>query len=49
MGTIFPIDPEMLPRDMVLEPPLTDAEFQELSRGSESVSFERTKEGAVPA
>jgi Uma2 family endonuclease len=35
------------PRSMVLDPPLTDAEFEALCLGSEWFSFERTREGEI--
>jgi len=48
MATLLRIDPEFLPRTLVLDPPVTDAEFEALCRDSRSsIQFERTKEGVV--
>jgi len=47
MPTLLRIDAETLPRVLVLDPPMTDQEFEELCRGNDNVQFERTKEGAV--
>jgi Uma2 family endonuclease len=48
MATLLRIDPEFLPRTLVLDPPLTDAEFEELCSDVRScIQFERTKEGVV--
>jgi Uma2 family endonuclease len=47
MPTLLRIDAETLPRVLVLDPPVSDAEFEALCRENDSVRFERTKEGAV--
>ena len=47
MATLFRIDTETLPRILVLDPPVTDAEFEALCRENDNVRLERTKEGAV--
>lgn len=47
MATLFRIDTETLPRVLVLDPPVTDAEFEALCRENDNVRLERTKEGAV--
>jgi Uma2 family endonuclease len=47
MTTLLRIDAETLPRVMVLDPPVTDTEFEALCRENDNVLFERTKEGAV--
>jgi len=47
MTTLLRIDAETLPRVMVLDPPVTDTEFEALCRENNNVLFERTKEGAV--
>src|SRR5215475_7885196 len=47
MGTLLRIDPETLPRVLVLDPPMSDAEFETLCRENDNVRFERTKEGAI--
>ena len=46
MTTFLPIDAETLPRT-VLDPPMTDKEFEALCRENDGVQFERTKEGAI--
>jgi Uma2 family endonuclease len=43
---LLPIDAET-PRSLVLNPSLTDAEFEALSLASEWFSFERTREGEI--
>jgi Uma2 family endonuclease len=45
--TLLRIDAETLPRVLVLDPPMTDEEFEALCRGNDNVQFERTKEGAI--
>jgi Uma2 family endonuclease len=47
MTTLLRIDAETLPRVLVLDPPLTDEEFESLCRENDGVQFERTKEGAI--
>ena len=47
MGTLLRIDTKTLPRVLVLDPPVTDAEFEALCRENDNVRLERTKEGAV--
>jgi Uma2 family endonuclease len=48
MATLLRIDPETLPRTLVLDPPLTDSEFEALCRDNWSnIRLERTKEGVV--
>ena len=47
MGTLFRIDTQTLPRVLILDPPVTDAEFETLCRENGNVRLERTKEGAV--
>jgi Uma2 family endonuclease len=48
MATLLRIDPETLPRTLVLDPPVTDAEFEALCRdNSGGIRLERTKEGIV--
>ena len=47
MTTLLRIDEETLPRVLVLDPPMTDKEFEALCRENDGVQFERTKEGAV--
>jgi Uma2 family endonuclease len=47
MTTLLRIDAETLPRVLVLDPPMSDAEFEALCRENDGVQFERTKEGAV--
>ena len=47
MTTLLRIDAETLPRVLVLDPPISDAEFEALCRDNDNVRLERTKEGAV--
>jgi Uma2 family endonuclease len=47
MTTLVKIDAETLPRMLVLDPPVTDEEFEALCRENDNVRLERTKEGAV--
>ncbi|HEV2326062.1 MAG TPA: Uma2 family endonuclease [Terracidiphilus sp.] len=48
MATVLRIDPETLPRTLALDPPVTEAEFEEMCRESGAIiRFERTKEGIV--
>jgi Uma2 family endonuclease len=47
MATLVRIDPETLPRVLVLDPPVSDAEFETLCRENADLRLERTREGAV--
>ena len=47
MTTLVRIDAETLPRLVVLDPPMTDEEFEALCPENDSVQFERTWGGAV--
>jgi Uma2 family endonuclease len=47
MTTVLKIDAETLPRVLVLDPPISDAEFEALCRENDNVRLERTKEGSV--
>jgi Uma2 family endonuclease len=47
MATLLRIGTETLPRVLVLDPPVTDAEFEALCRENDNVRLERPKEGAV--
>lgn len=48
MATVLRIDPETLPRTLALDPPVTEAEFEEMCRGNvANIRLERTKEGTV--
>ena len=47
MTTLLRIDAETLPRVLVLDPPMSDTEFETLCRENDNVRFERTKEGAI--
>jgi len=47
MTTLLRIDAETLPRVLVLNPPISDAEFEALCRENDNIRLERTKEGAV--
>jgi Uma2 family endonuclease len=47
MSTLIRVDAESLPRNLVLDPPLTDAEFEALCRNNENVQLERTREGVI--
>jgi Uma2 family endonuclease len=47
MATLLRIDDSTLPRVLVLDPPVTDAEFEALCRENRDMRLERTKEGAV--
>jgi Uma2 family endonuclease len=46
MLTLLSVDAEM-PRSLVLNPPLTDAEFEALCAANDLVHFERTREGEI--
>ncbi len=46
MVTLLPIDAET-PRSLVLDPPLTDAEFEALCAANDLIYFERTREGEI--
>ncbi len=47
MATLLRIDAGTLPRVLVLDPPVTDAEFEALCRENRDIRLERDKEGAV--
>ena len=47
MSTLLPVDIRFAARTLVLDPPMTDAEFEELCRANDNVQFERTKEGVI--
>jgi Uma2 family endonuclease len=47
MATLLRIEAGTLPRMLVLDPPVTDAEFEALCRENREIRLERTKEGAV--
>lgn len=47
MTTLLRIDADTLPRVLVLDPPISDGEFEALCRDNDNVRLERTKEGAV--
>jgi Uma2 family endonuclease len=44
--TLLPID-AVTPRSLVLDPPLTDAEFEALCAANDLIFFERTREGEI--
>jgi Uma2 family endonuclease len=47
VSTLLPVAVETMPRVMVLDPPLTDAEFEALCAANDLVHFERTREGEI--
>ncbi len=47
MTTLLRIETETLPRVLVLDPPISQAEFEALCRENDAVQFERTREGAI--
>ena len=47
MSTLLPVSVETMPRSMVLDPPLTDAEFEALCAANDNIQFERTREGEI--
>jgi len=47
MNMLLRIDAETLPRVLVLDPPMTDGEFEALCRENDAMQLERTKEGAI--
>jgi Uma2 family endonuclease len=47
MATVVRIDWETLPRVLVLDPPVSDAEFEVMCRENADLRLERTREGAV--
>ena len=47
MDMLLRIDAETLPRVLVLDPPMTDEEFEVLCRENDVMQLERTKEGAI--
>jgi Uma2 family endonuclease len=46
VNTLLPVGAET-PRSLVLDPPLTDAEFEALCAANDGVHFERTREGEI--
>jgi Uma2 family endonuclease len=46
VDTLLPVDAER-PRSLVLDPPLTDVQFQELCFANDWFRFERTREGEI--
>jgi Uma2 family endonuclease len=46
VDTLLPVDAET-PRRLVLDPPLTDAQFQELCFSNDWFRYERTREGEI--
>ena len=46
MDTLLPVDAET-PRSLILDPPLSDAQFQELCFANDWFRFERTREGEI--
>jgi Uma2 family endonuclease len=46
MHTVLSIEAE-LPRSLILDPPLTDAEFEALCAANDLIYFERTREGEI--
>ena len=46
MHAVLPVDAET-PRRLVLDPPLTDAQFQELCTSNDWFRYERTREGEI--
>ncbi|MGB8478608.1 MAG: Uma2 family endonuclease [Acidobacteriaceae bacterium] len=47
MSTLLPLDTGMLPRSLVLDPPMSDSEFEAMCRANDSIHFERTREGVI--
>jgi Uma2 family endonuclease len=47
MNTLLPIDAITAPRRLVIEPPMTDAEFEEFCRLNEIAQIERTRDGVI--
>ncbi len=47
MSTLLPIDVRITPRSLRLDPPMTDAEFQEFCLGNDVARIERTREGVI--
>jgi Uma2 family endonuclease len=46
VDTLLPVDAET-PRSLILDPPLTDEQFQELCFANDWFRFERTREGEI--
>jgi hypothetical protein len=46
VDTLIPVD-AATPRSLVLDPPLTDVQFQQLCFANDWFRFERTREGAA--
>ncbi len=47
MSTILEIPIPKVPNTVVIDPPLTDEEFERMCMASEMVKLERTKEGKI--
>ena len=47
MIALLPVDADITPRRLVLDPPLTDVEFEALCAANDAVHFERTREGEI--
>ena len=47
MIALLRFEAETLPRVLVLDPPMSEAEFETFCRENDNVQFERTKEGAI--
>lgn len=47
MHTLLPIDAASMPRSLVIEPPMTDAELEAFCRLNDAAQVERTKEGVI--
>jgi Uma2 family endonuclease len=47
MDSVLRLTPEVLPRTLRMDPPVSDSEFEALCRDNDSFYFERTKEGAI--
>ena len=47
MSTLLPIDLRITPRSLHLDPPMTDAEFEEFCLGNDVARVERTREGVI--
>jgi Uma2 family endonuclease len=47
MIAVLPVDAEITSRRLVLDPPLTDVQFEALCAANDAVRFERTREGEI--
>ena len=47
MATVLRIDPNTLPRVLILDPPISDEEFEALCRENRDVRMERSKEATA--